>query len=400
MDGAASARPRRVGGHGSSAGRGLVLDWQQASGQLIATGPVDTIRVWDVSREVCISDLPVEGSGLGVSSVCSAAEGSVVFAGGGDGVVRMYDLRADCHAVHIVSRHPTPIVSVNVQRGASGFSGSSIESALLASSLGVEGHVLSGSAGGDIHITDRRMLGGLLEAGTSGVDAPGTFSVIPAFDKSIPLDTLVVHNHAPLFAAGSRKQLVRIAAFRTQLSVPVLQHAVSTPALMFAVVCYIWRSSTRHARTRVCQQRDVTLRDVERRRGPVDGLAAPARVLVDPGGVAVVAAGAGQRSAAGAAAALDRVDAASGRLHGRAGHRQHAQVPQGLHGPPHRPRRRAGFPSVSRCRCRCRPRALLDALSLTCVCMCVCSHKLQLAIGGAGTPLVSVMAAFPPAAAL
>jgi WD40 repeat protein len=79
-------------------GVGLVLDWQQETGHLLAAGPTDSIRVWDVEREICVLDLPVDSESY-VSSICSMSEGGVVYAGCGDGVVRMFDLRADNQSV-------------------------------------------------------------------------------------------------------------------------------------------------------------------------------------------------------------------------------------------------------------------------------------------------------------
>jgi len=129
-------------------GVGLVLDWQQETGHLLAAGPVDSIRVWDVEREICVLDLPVDSDRDSyVSSVCSMAEGGVVVAGCGDGAVRMFDLRATSHTIHTVSKHPGSVVQVRGQR----WGGQGAE---------IEGDLLSGGINGDIHISDTRMLGG------------------------------------------------------------------------------------------------------------------------------------------------------------------------------------------------------------------------------------------------
>ena len=47
---------------------GLVLDWNQDSLQLLATGDVRLIRIWDVNRELKITDFPT-GSENCVTSV-------------------------------------------------------------------------------------------------------------------------------------------------------------------------------------------------------------------------------------------------------------------------------------------------------------------------------------------
>jgi len=190
-------------------GVGLVLEWQQATGHLLAAGPVDSIRVWDVEREICVLDLPVD-SDSHVASLASMADGSVVFAGAGDGVVRMYDLRADNHMIHTVSRHQGGVVNVRVQHSGT-----------------IDGDLVSAGVSGDIHISDTRMLGGASNTSASGGGrgtASNTNSTTPssllslslaAFDKNMPLDALAVHDHTPLIAAGSRKQVVRIADYRT-----------------------------------------------------------------------------------------------------------------------------------------------------------------------------------------
>lgn len=238
----------------------LALDWQQTTGHLLATGNTDMIRIWDVECEICVLDLPVEGDAP-VNSVCSMLEGSVIFTGCGDGVVRIFDLRADVHQVHQLSRHPAPVVGTHVQKY------SSIETCKL----------ISGSLKGDIFIHDLRKLGGStygkeenrnsfvhfspsqglgnqntsatsnLSASISSSSYPsqpstpssgsgnnsggsslnntnplsnnlssfpsGPTSSFAGFEKSVSMDALAIHNHAPLIAAGSQKQVVRIADF-------------------------------------------------------------------------------------------------------------------------------------------------------------------------------------------
>jgi len=47
---------------------GLVLDWNQESLQLLATGDVRLIRIWDLERELKVSDIPT-GSENCVTSI-------------------------------------------------------------------------------------------------------------------------------------------------------------------------------------------------------------------------------------------------------------------------------------------------------------------------------------------
>lgn len=179
-------------------GVGLVLDWQQEKGHLLAAGPVDSIRVWDVEREICVLDLPVDSDSY-VSSVCSTNAGGVVFAGCGDGIVRLFDLRADSHQIHTVTRHTGSVVAVRAQKRADANNAA----------------IVSGGLSGDIHTTDLRMLGGALDTiSTSAV------THIAGFEKPVLLDALAIHDHAPIFAAGSRKQVVRVADFKNERGTP------------------------------------------------------------------------------------------------------------------------------------------------------------------------------------
>lgn len=182
-------------------GVGLVLDWQQETGHLLAAGPVDTIRVWDVEREICVLDLPVDSASY-VSSLCSMEHGSVVFAGCGDGLVRMFDLRTNLSSIHTVSRHPGAVINVHVQRWAPDS----------------DGDLISGGSNGDIHVSDTRMLGSRLGSSLGiGVQhqPASVVKCLFAFERpGIALDALAVHNHAPLVASGSRKQVVRVADFK------------------------------------------------------------------------------------------------------------------------------------------------------------------------------------------
>lgn len=75
------------------AGSGLVLDWQQSTGTLLASGDVRVIRVWDADKELCERDMPTF-SDASVSCLTSEhALGNLVIAGCGDGAVRLYDRR-------------------------------------------------------------------------------------------------------------------------------------------------------------------------------------------------------------------------------------------------------------------------------------------------------------------
>ena len=54
---------------------GLVLDWDQESLQLLATGDVRLVRIWDVDRELKITDIP-SGSESCVTSIHHSPRGT------------------------------------------------------------------------------------------------------------------------------------------------------------------------------------------------------------------------------------------------------------------------------------------------------------------------------------
>ena len=58
------------------------------------------------------------------------------------------------------------------------------------------------------------MLGGPVDA--SGSVGSSSVLTLAGFEKPVPLDALAIHDHAPIFAAGSRKQVVRIADFKSE----------------------------------------------------------------------------------------------------------------------------------------------------------------------------------------
>ena len=55
---------------------GLVLDWNQDSLKLLATGDVRLVRIWDVERELKVSDIPT-GSENCVTSIHHHPRGTV-----------------------------------------------------------------------------------------------------------------------------------------------------------------------------------------------------------------------------------------------------------------------------------------------------------------------------------
>ncbi len=74
-------------------GSGLVTDWEQQSGTLLASGDVRLIRVWDTHREMKLQDIPTGADSCITSIACDSVGRSLLVAGLGDGSVRIYDRR-------------------------------------------------------------------------------------------------------------------------------------------------------------------------------------------------------------------------------------------------------------------------------------------------------------------
>ena len=74
-------------------GVGMVLEWEQMTGLLYASGDVRHIRVWDVHKELMMQDIPTKADSSVTCLTSDSAERSLLIAGCGDGTVRLYDRR-------------------------------------------------------------------------------------------------------------------------------------------------------------------------------------------------------------------------------------------------------------------------------------------------------------------
>jgi WD40 repeat protein len=108
-----------VGSYGSShahrpRSRAAVV-WQQESGCLYASGdtrPVPLLRVWDMTRELCLESLQTQSPGT-----CLVAEGALLMAGALDGAVMSFDLRTPARLLSVVQTHRAPAVAILLQPG-------------------------------------------------------------------------------------------------------------------------------------------------------------------------------------------------------------------------------------------------------------------------------------------
>ncbi|PWN19563.1 hypothetical protein BCV69DRAFT_290858, partial [Microstroma glucosiphilum] len=97
---------------------GLVADWQQVTGHLLAGGDSRVIRVWDAHRELCVCDIPTRVSSC-VTSISSEADiGHIFVAGFGDGTVGVYDRRnpPEASLVRLWTEHRTWVHKVHLQK--------------------------------------------------------------------------------------------------------------------------------------------------------------------------------------------------------------------------------------------------------------------------------------------
>ncbi|CAO1633933.1 unnamed protein product [Sympodiomycopsis kandeliae] len=97
---------------------GLVADWQQVTGHLLAGGDSRVIRVWDAHRELCVCDIPTRTSSC-VTSISSETDiGHIFVAGFGNGTVGVYDRRnpPEASLVRLWEEHQSWIHKVHLQQ--------------------------------------------------------------------------------------------------------------------------------------------------------------------------------------------------------------------------------------------------------------------------------------------
>ncbi|XP_071910271.1 regulatory-associated protein of TOR 1-like isoform X1 [Coffea arabica] len=157
-----------------------VVDWQQQSGCLFASGEVSSIMAWDLDKEQLVNTIPLS-SDCSISALsASHIHGGQFVAGFSDGFVRLYDTRTPEMLVSATQPHTQrleKIVGIAFQPGLE------------------PGKIVSASQAGYIQFLDLRHL-------------RDTYLTIDAHRGS--LTALAVHRHAPLIASGSAKQLIKI----------------------------------------------------------------------------------------------------------------------------------------------------------------------------------------------
>lgn len=157
-----------------------VVDWQQQSGYLYASGEVSSIMLWDLDKELLVNPIP-SSSDCSISALsASQVHGGQLAAGFVDGSVRLYDVRTPEMLVCSTRPHTQQVervVGISFQPG--------LDSA----------KIVSASQAGDIQFLDIR-------------NHKNAYLTIDAHRGS--LSALAVHRHAPIIASGSAKQLIKV----------------------------------------------------------------------------------------------------------------------------------------------------------------------------------------------
>ncbi|KAL8963144.1 MAG: hypothetical protein Q9193_000561 [Seirophora villosa] len=151
---------------------GLVLDWQQGQGKLLVAGDDRVIRVWSAAAEICCTEISARSSAPLTSLTTDAVAGQILIAGYGDGALRVFDQRSRPQQamVQLWKKHKQWITNVHMQRG------------------GLR-ELVSGCRDGEVKLWDLRW--------------KDEISTVKAVEDGSVMRGLSVHEHAPVFAAGS-----------------------------------------------------------------------------------------------------------------------------------------------------------------------------------------------------
>ena len=172
--------------------------WQQQSGCLYASGdthPAPLLRVWDMTRELCLESLQTQSPGT-----CLVAEGALLMAGALDGAVMSFDLRTPARLLSVVQTHRTSVVACLLQPG------------------NVGNLVVTGAADGEMKFCDLRNAAkpfhvadafrGSASPADSRAETGEAGEALDAWrdarrDSRRALTSLVAHGHARVIASGS-----------------------------------------------------------------------------------------------------------------------------------------------------------------------------------------------------
>ncbi|XP_059668112.1 regulatory-associated protein of TOR 1 isoform X2 [Cornus florida] len=157
-----------------------VVDWQQQSGYLYASGEISSIMAWDLDKEQLVHSIQSTPDCSISALSASQVHGGQFAAGFVDGSVRLFDIRTPEMLVCATRPHTQRIervVGIGFQPGLD------------------RAKFVSASQAGDIQFLDIRQV-------------KDTYLTIEAHRGS--LTALAVHRHAPIIASGSAKQLIKV----------------------------------------------------------------------------------------------------------------------------------------------------------------------------------------------
>ncbi|EDO16496.1 hypothetical protein Kpol_513p12 [Vanderwaltozyma polyspora DSM 70294] len=167
---------------------GLLIDWQQIRGSLLATGDVKVIRIWDAHSETVEIDIPAKTSSLVTSITSDQLAGDIFVCGFADGTLRAYDRRLDPRDAMVrlwrtsSNRNSrSAITNVHLQRG--GYR-----------------ELASGTANGMVELWDIRSQDSVssFNVGGSNMEQSGT-------QKMTTMTCMQLHEHVPVIATGTKQ---------------------------------------------------------------------------------------------------------------------------------------------------------------------------------------------------
>ncbi|XP_046854750.1 regulatory-associated protein of mTOR-like isoform X4 [Xenia sp. Carnegie-2017] len=162
-------------------GAGMVVNWEQQTGWLMASGDVRHIHVWDTQREMKLQDIPTGAESCVTSIVSDYIGRSLLVIGCGDGSVRLFDRRLPPSDSRVMTmrEHQSWIVNVVLQNKSSD-------------------NIISASVDGHVKFWDPRF-------SESVRNLESVVSHMTSFE---------VHSAASVIACGSYNQSVRVTKIK------------------------------------------------------------------------------------------------------------------------------------------------------------------------------------------
>ncbi|BBN00072.1 regulatory associated protein of mTOR [Marchantia polymorpha subsp. ruderalis] len=160
-----------------SRGISAVVDWQQYTGLLYASGEISSITVWNLDTELCFATIPSQSDSCTSAMSASQVHTGQLATGCGDGFVRVYDIRTRGMLVCAMKAHSNRVMGIDFQPGMD------------------LTKMVSASQSGDIKFLDIR-------------NNASPYLSIDAHKGH--LTSLAVHRHAPVIASGSSKSFIKV----------------------------------------------------------------------------------------------------------------------------------------------------------------------------------------------